>query len=135
MEYGNPRAKIVGFVTVLLIISLLIFITFKIVDKNQKEKALKVKTVTYQEKSVDIDVNGDYLEYIKKGNPYIEKGVKATSKDGEDLSNRVIISYLKNNRQVANVDTNTIGSYLVSYTIVNPDTNKVLNVYKTIIIK
>lgn len=135
MEYGNPRARVVGFITILLIIFLLVFIAFKIVDKNQKQKAIETKTVTYQEKSVDIDVNGDYLEYIKKGKPYAEKGVKAISKDGKDLSSSVVVSYYKNNRQVASVNTNILGSYLVKYTIVSPDTNKALYAYKTIIIK
>ena len=135
MEYGNPRAKVVGFITILLIIFLLIFIAFKIVDKNQKQKAIEIKTVTYQEKSINIDVNGDYLEYLKKGKPYVEKGVKAISKDGKNLSNDVIVSYYKNNRQVASVNTNSSGSYLVKYTVLNPETNKVLYAYKTIIIK
>lgn len=135
MEYGNPRAKVVGFIAIILIMAMLIFITFKIVDKNQKEKALEIKTVTFHEKSVSIDVNGDYLEYIKKGKPYVEKGVKAISKDGKDLSNGVIISYYKNNRQVSKINTGSLGSYLVKYTIINPNTNKALYAYKTIIIK
>ena len=134
MEYGNPRAKIVGFIAIILILVLLTFFAFKLAINNKNETLEKNKIITYQEKNINLSLNGDYVEYIKKNKPYVEKGVKAFTKDGIDLSNTVVVSYFTDDKQVARVNTSNLDSYWVKYTIINPKTNKYLAIYRTIIV-
>ena len=129
MEYS--KAKIVGFITIMLILSLLIFLALKMVDINRDKQKANSENVVYKEDKIKVSVNGDYIEYIEVGEKYQEKGVKALIADN-DISDNVIISYFKNGTQVSNIDTSIVNNYLVKYIIVNDNQNK--EVYKTVII-
>jgi len=129
MEYS--KAKIVGFITIMLILSLLIFLALKMVDINRDKQKANSENVVYKEDKIRVSVNGDYIEYIEVGEKYQEKGVKALIADN-DISDNVIISYFKNGTQVSNIDTSIVNNYLVKYIIVNDNQNK--EVYKTVII-
>ena len=107
------KAKIVGFLTITLILFVLIFITFKIVSTNKAKQKEKASYLTY------------HKENIK------EESLTAFYKD-EDISDKTIISYFTNNEQVSYIDSSKIGTYLVKYTILA--NNKTKEVYKTVIV-
>lgn len=122
------KAKIVGFITILLILSFLIFITIKIMNKTKEKQTDYLK---YKEETIKMTLNGDYLEYLPLNEKYKEEGVNA-SYNKTDLSDKIIISYYKNKEQVSYIDTSMIGSYLVKYTALTNNASK--SIYKTVIV-
>lgn len=129
MEYS--KAKIVGFVTIIVILVLLGLLAMKIVSINKERQKEQAGMVTYKDDVISVSLNGDVLEYVSLGEEYIEDGVEAIE-DDEDISSNVIISYFKNDVEVASIDTSSLGSYLVKYTIMGISKNK--SVYKTVIV-
>lgn len=127
----NPKAKVVGFITIILILSILVFITFKIVNKNQEKKNIEEQTLSYQKEEIDMKLNGDYIEYIPIGEIYEEKGITAFE-DNVDISDDVSIFYYRDNVTVRDIDTKEPGNYLVKYLIKTSKGNKLL--YKSVIV-
>jgi len=58
-----------------------------------------------------VTLKGDNIEYIQKGDRYVEKGVLAGDNVDFDLTSKVKIE--------SNVNTNEVGEYEVSYTVTN----------------
>lgn len=127
---GFSKAKVVGFITIILILFLLISFALKIVSFN-KSKQEDDQSLAYKESLIDASLNSDYLEYIPLGEDYVEDGLTA-SLDGKDLSDKVIVSYFNNNTQVMSIDTSTVNNYLVKYTVVSSKEKK--DIYKTVIV-
>lgn len=125
------KAKIVGFLTITLILFVLIFITFKIVSTNKAKQKEKASYLTYHKENIKTNINGNFLEYIPLNTEYQEESITAFYKD-EDISDKTIISYFTNNEQVSYIDSSKIGTYLVKYTILA--NNKTKEVYKTVIV-
>lgn len=127
---GFSKAKVVGFITIILILFLLISFALKIVSFN-KSKQEDDQSLVYKESLIDASLNSNYLEYIPLGEDYVEDGLSASS-DGKDLSDKVIVSYFNNNTQVMSIDTNAVNNYLVKYTVVSSKEKK--DIYKTVIV-
>ena len=128
-SYSN--AKIVGFITILIVLFILIFISFKIVSSNREKQKEESSYLVYTKEDVNVLVNGDFLEYVSLNDSYKEKGVSAFYK-GENISSDVTVSYFNNNEQVFYIDTTKTGNYLVKYTIIY--NGKTKDVYKTVIV-
>jgi len=68
-------------------------------------------TTTYNENQTTqttISLNGSYNTYIKKGDTYIDEGVIATTPEGVNVTSSVV--------KTGTVDTNTLGTYVITYT-------------------
>lgn len=125
------KGKIVGFLVVIGVLILLVFVSLKIVSVNKEKQRIKSQYVTYKNDKIDAMVAGEVIEYVSLGADYNEQGVIAYSLD-TDISDDVIISYFKDGSQVELIDTDSIGNYLVEYIIMD-DTNK-KKIYKTVIV-
>ena len=130
MEETNSKAKIVGFLTIILILGLLLFFTVHLVNKNKKQEKEEAQYINYQKKDISMALDGDYVEYISLGDEYVEKGIVA-SKNNHRLGN-VSIIYYEDNKQVAAIETDRLSSYLVNYTI--NYSGKFETIYKTVIV-
>ncbi|MBR2833949.1 MAG: DUF5011 domain-containing protein [Bacilli bacterium] len=125
------KAKIIGFIVILLILSLLIFVTFKIVNNNRLKQKEEASYLKYKDEVIEASLNGSYLEYITLGDEYAEDGIESFY-NKKDISDDVIISYHKNGEQVSFLDTSKIGEYLVKYTIITPSSKR--TIYKTVVV-
>lgn len=126
------KEKIVGLVTIILVLSLLFFFAFYLANKNKKEEALEKQYVVYQDKDLDIKLKGDYVEYISLGDKYVEKGISVKDKKNKDLGDNVDVVYYKNGEQVFLINSAELGEYLVEYTVSYD--NKYQKVDKVIIV-
>ncbi|MBR3362861.1 MAG: DUF5011 domain-containing protein [Bacilli bacterium] len=124
-------AKVVGFITIIVILFVLIFITFKLVNINKAKQKELDSYLVYNKEVIDASINGDFLEYIELNDIYEEDGVFAFYKD-EDISHNVITSYFSKGEQVSYIDTSRPGSYLVKYTIVGGKKTRII--YKTVMV-
>ncbi len=71
---------------------------------------------TENEDAPSIRLNGSYIEYVEINTPYVEKGVTAYSKDGEELT--VSSPQIKlNDKEVGSVDTSSLNTYKLIYTV------------------
>ncbi len=104
------RGQIVALVTIALIFaaSALIF------DLITSHKSEEIEYLSYKENGNNILLNGSYLEYTQLGEPYTEKGLITNEE--------YVISYFLNNREVSSIDTSSLGTYKVTYTLNNSDT-------------
>ena len=132
MESSNSKEKIVGFIAIIFILCLLVFFSFHLVSKNKEKKQNEAQYVVYENKDINIKLRGDYIEYISLGDKYIEKGIVAKDKKNNDLSDTVSTVYYKNGKQVVSVDTDSLGGYLVEYTVLYDD--KYQKADKTVIV-
>ena len=94
------------YVYMLLVFFLLVLGTLLLVLNNTKLLANKSKTITQND--FVFELNGSIDEYVFKDTIYEDSGVIATSK-GNSLKDYVITT--------SNVDTTTLGDYLVTYEI------------------
>lgn len=127
------KAKIVGFITIILILGLLTFIALKLVSINQKEQKENAMYVSYKQSDITMKLKSDYIEYVSLGKSYEEKGVIAFN-SGKNVTSDVNISYFKNDNQTYAIDTSSIGNYLVQYTYIDMKKNKSKSIYKTVIV-
>ena len=93
------KGKIVGFLVVIGVLILLVFVSLKIVSVNKEKQRIKSQYVTYKNDKIDAMVAGEVIEYVSLGADYNEQGVIAYSLD-TDISDDVIISYFKDGSQV-----------------------------------
>ncbi len=134
MEPRISKAKMIGVIAFLVILGIILLLTFNVFSyKKEKEQEIKQK-IKYVEKDVKMSYEGSYLEYISLGDPYVEKGITATTKDGRDISEQVLISYFKNGSQVPNLETDELGSYLVRYTVTDEKFDHSFSVDRAIIV-
>lgn len=123
------KARFIGFITILIILLFLGFLTFKILQSNQAKQQEEKLYIAYKKPAIEMSVNGNYLEYILVGSSYLENGIYLKK---QSLNDNLLITYLKDGEEVASIDTNEIGTYLVKYTVV--DKNKKNTIYKTVIV-
>lgn len=70
-----------------------------------------------------LELNGTVIQYVEKGKEYVDKGIKVTNLDGDELN----INYTVD----GNVDSNVVGQYKIKYTIDGVDSfqERIVNVY------
>ena len=95
------------YVYMLLVFFLLVLGTLLLVLNNTKLLANKSKAVTQND--FTFELNGSKDEYVFKNTIYDDLGVIATNSKGKSLKSYVITT--------SNVDTSTLGDYLVTYVI------------------
>lgn len=119
---------IIGLICVLFII----FLIINPFTKNKEKE--EIDYIKYEKKgNLELTLNGDYVEYQQISKKYKEKGIKATA-DGLPQKD-INIRYIKNNRAYSFVDTEVLGNYLVTYTVVNPfDKDEVKSINRVVII-
>ena len=83
-------------------------LTRNIILKNNNEEEMDVNNLT---ENLTLKLNGEEEVYILKNNLYKEMGAFAIDKTDGNISSNVKIS--------GTIDTNTIGEYIVTYTIFN----------------
>lgn len=70
---------------------------------------LKFVSITIDNEAPVITLNGDNPMVVKQGDSYVELGATAQDNIDGDLSDKIEVS--------GNVDTNTIGTYVITYTV------------------
>jgi prepilin-type N-terminal cleavage/methylation domain-containing protein/uncharacterized repeat protein (TIGR02543 family) len=80
-----------------------------------------------QNEEVKLLLNGPFNVYIKRGSSYTEQGVTATDKDGINVTGSVTTT--------GNVDTNTIGKYVVTYSYGNKEITRNVEVLTDVLVK
>ena len=80
--------------------------------------AIKATYDINQKNKSKIILNGSFNIYLKKGNEYVEQGITATDSNGSDVTSSVRIT--------GTVDSNTKGTYVITYT--HSDTSITRNV-------
>ncbi len=86
-----------------------------------------------------IILNGDTVEYIEKGNNYIDKGIKEIKDDKDKISNKDFQNLYEfydgeTLENTTNIDTSKIGVYYIKYTVMDSGYNessivRTVNVY------
>lgn len=73
--------------------------------------------------------SGDYVTTIDVNTPFKDANFNALSIDGDDLTSRVMVNIVFNDKLVENVDTSKIGIYKINYTVIDD------NGYSTTVIR
>lgn len=103
--YRLTRGQLVGLLTLAFIFAIAAFIFDKVIDY----KSSKVDYISYDKKISNTLLKGNYIEFVNLGSKYKEKGIN-TKKD-------YTVSYFKDSNEVIDIDTNTFGTYQISYYI------------------
>lgn len=113
----NNKYKLIGFITVVVILVLIICFSLLFFKKPQEEKFLFENTAS---DDVRLLVNCDLVSYIEIGGKFND--VKAISYKGDnDISDKVVVSYYKDGQQVSKVDTDIPSEYVVRYEVRDGD--------------
>lgn len=85
-----------------------------------------METSTYKNKKPSIVLNnltansdGNYVTSIDINSTYTDTTYTATSSDGKDLTDKVMINIIYNEKAVENVDTSRAGIYHINYTVID----------------
>lgn len=65
------------------------------------------------------DSNGNYVTVVDINTTFNDVSFSATSSDGKDLTSKVTINILNNNKLVESINTDKIGIYYVNYTVID----------------
>lgn len=109
--------SIKSIILIICIVGVLLFLTFDGVSLFNK-KAPQEDPIVETKITIEFSLKGDKEININKGSTYNEPGFKAIGSDGNDYSDKVIIS--------GNVDTNKVGKYTITYTLSVKDNKKTL---------
>jgi hypothetical protein len=96
-------------------------IDIKLVNVNDND-IITVATFTVDTMIPVITLNGDNPQNILIGNSYVEVGANVTDNSGDTLT--VVITGI--------VDINTIGTYIISYNVVDSSGNSAIQVQRTV---
>lgn len=112
---GYTRAQVIGFLTLVIIFLIILFVGIKLVSYLNKDEPKEVlQNVDVKKEDFTLRLNGDFLIYLGEMEDYKELGAKAYD-DGKNISDRIAISYFKDGRQVSKIDTESSGYYTVKY--------------------
>ena len=114
MNVSNRKAKFVGLITVIIIGLIILFVISRIFSYVNRPKEI-VQNTDVKEDSFNLNINGDYLTYVRVNEKYNEEGAI----DKQNISDDIIVSYYKDNSQVSSVDTSIVGTFTVKYEITN----------------
>ena len=115
---GYTRAQVIGFLTLVIIFLIILFVGIKLVSYlNNDEPKEVLQNVDVKKEDFTLRLNGDFLIYLGEMEDYKELGAKAYD-DGKNISDRIAISYFKDGRQVSKIDTESSGYYTVTDYIV-----------------
>ena len=117
MNVSNRKAKFVGLITVIIIGLIILFVISRIFSYVNRLKEI-VQNTDVKEDSFNLNINGDYLTYVRVNEKYNEEGAIAYF-DKQNISDDIIVSYYKDNSQVSSVDTSIVGTFTVKYEITN----------------
>ena len=117
MNVSNRKAKFVGLITVIIIGLIILFVISRIFSYVNRPKEI-VQNTDVKEDSFNLNINGDYLTYVRVNEKYNEEGAIAYF-DKQNISDDIIVSYYKDNSQVSSVDTSIVGTFTVKYEITN----------------
>lgn len=117
MNVSNRKAKLVGLITIIIICLIILFVISRIFSYVSKPKEI-VQNTDVKEDNFNLNINGDYLIYVRVNEKYNEEGAKAYL-DKQNISDDIIVSYYKNDSQVSSIDTSAVGTYTVKYEITN----------------
>lgn len=117
MNVSNRKAKVVGLITVIIIGLIILFVINRIFSYVNRPKEI-VQNTDVKEDSFNLNINGDYLTYVRVNEKYNEEGAIAYF-DKQNISDDIIVSYYKDNSQVSSVDTSIVGTFTVKYEITN----------------
>jgi len=101
-------------------------VTYDVSDSSGNAAVTVIRTVIYEDRTPPvITLLGDNPQTITEGNAYAELGATATDNVDGDLTNAIIIDD-------STVDTNTVGSYDVSYDVEDSSGNAAITVVRTV---
>ncbi len=109
------KGQVIGFIAVIIIGLLILFITNKIINYVNRPVE-KVQNLNLKDDGVNLNVNGNYLTYVEINEKYNDAGATAYV-DGINVSDEIITSYYNDGRQISNIDTSTTDTYTVKYEV------------------
>lgn len=72
-------------------------------------------------KGLTANSSGDYVTKVDLNSQFQNNDYKATSSKGKDITDRVVVNIMHENRAVEKVDTSKVGIYYINYTVVDED--------------
>lgn len=120
VKYG--KARIVGIITIVIIILICLFVINKTVNYINRPKEI-VQNTNVKNDGFTLNINGDYIIYTNLNEKYEEEGATAYI-DGKNISDEIVVSYYQNDSQVTNINTASSGTYTVKYEVSSGGINK-----------
>ncbi len=114
MEREVTKGQVVAIAFIILMIILVAFLCFSFTKK--KEVTEKVLNTDIKANDLKIVLNGNYVEYVNVNDNYEDLGASIIYK-GEDLSDDLIVTYYSDGKQVYDIDTSLLNSYVIKYEI------------------
>ncbi len=103
-------------------------ITYNVTDSDGNKAIPVTRIVKVVEKDTPrITLNGENPSYITVGNTYTELGAKAMDPNYGDISSSIVINGI--------VDTNTLGTYYLTYHVTNQDGLEAIPVERRVVVK
>ncbi|MFC1697124.1 immunoglobulin-like domain-containing protein [Nanoarchaeota archaeon] len=101
-------------------------VTYDVTDANSNDAVQVTRTINVVAANVPvITLTGSNPQTIEVGTPYSELGGTASDAEDGDLTGSIVID-------ASAVDTNTVGSYSVTYDVQDSDTNDATQVIRTV---
>lgn len=110
------KGQIVGFITLVIIGIISLFILIKVFSKVATPKE-NILNEDIKNEGFRINVKGDLVTYVDINSKYKDDGAKAYDKNNENISSKIITTYHYKNRRVSKIDTSLTDSYLVKYEV------------------
>lgn len=89
--------------------------------EKTKDKDYESNRPTIELIGLDANSSNNYVSTIDVNTTYKEIEYKATDKNGKDLTDKVIINILYNDKAVESIDTTKSGIYYVNYTVIDDE--------------
>jgi competence protein ComGC len=89
--------------------------------------------IEYDPEAPFIVLNGNATEYVELNGAYVEKGAQARDKDGQKI-NTIDIVIKKEGATVANIDSSTLATYIITYTATDSINGKSSSVSRNVVI-
>jgi metal-sulfur cluster biosynthetic enzyme len=103
-------------------------ITYDVSDANTNEAIQVTRTVIVQDTTAPvITLTGEAEVTIEVGSTYTDAGATAEDNYDGDISDSIVVN--------AEVDTNTVGSYTITYDVSDANTNEAIQVTRTVIVQ
>lgn len=77
--------------------------------------------------------SGDYVTKVDLNSIFENNDYKATSSMGKDITDKVVVNIMYENRAVEKIDTSKIGIYYINYTVVD-ETGKSVGITRNVIV-
>jgi len=84
-------------------------------------------------KGLTANSSGDYVTKVDLNSDFENNDYTATSSKGKDITDRVVVNIMYENRAVEKVDTSKVGIYYINYTVVD-DEGKSVGITRNVIV-